>query len=355
MSDQNNRTPGRRRLRVRAVGNGSGLRALPAKPRPVGSEPAAEFPGGMTMKELVELWLALSLNRVKLSSYERYCHLARRHILPALGAEHVSALTAERLADFVREKQESGRIDGSGGLSPKTISDILVIVKSSLKLAMREYGVRIDAGAVDVRASKARLNRIEVFSHRETERIIAAVRAAPTLGNAAFLVSLEAGLRLGEVCALKWGDIDFDEGTLCVRRTVLRVERQGGTALQVQAPKTETSERAVPLTKKLLSMLRRLRRGSAEDYIFTGRPDRPMEPRTMQYRFSRFLKAQGIRPRGFHTLRHSFATRCVENGVDVKTLAEILGHSNVQTTLQMYVHPSMDQKRRSLERASSMK
>ena len=324
---------------------------------PAQSRREAAAPGiPLTIRNLVSLWLALSLNRVKLSSYERYRHLAEQHILPGLGKLDVSELTVERLNEFTREKQERGRIDGSGGLSAKTVSDILVILRSSIKLAMREYGVRVDAGVMDVRPVRSAVRRVEVFSQRETERITTALKEEPRLHTAGFLLCLETGLRLGELCALRWGDIDFDEGLLSVRRTVLRVDHSGETRLEVQAPKTENSERVVPLTKKLLTLLRMFRKGHDEDeYVFTGSKDRPMEPRTMQYRFEFFLKKQGIRPRGFHTLRHSFATRCVERGVDVKTLSEVLGHSNVQTTLQMYVHPSMDQKRKSVESASSMK
>lgn len=113
----------------------------------------------------------------------------------------------------------------------------------------------------------------------------------------------------------------------------------GAPELVTQTPKTDNSLQTIPLTAKMLSILRSFRAGE-NDYLFTG-SDKPMEPRTLQYRFQKFLKELGISSRNFHILRHSFATRCIDCGMDIKSLSEILGHANVQVTLQMYVHPSM--------------
>lgn len=166
----------------------------------------------------------------------------------------------------------------------------------------------------------------------------------------AFLLRLETGIRLGEVCALRWSDVDFTSGLLHIRRTAYRINYGGRTELVTQTPKTDNSLQTIPLTAKMLSILRSFRAGE-NDYLFTG-SDKPMEPRTLQYRFQKFLKELGISSRNFHILRHSFATRCIDCGMDIKSLPEILGHANVQVTLQMYVHPSMDSKRSALEAAS---
>ena len=311
----------------------------------------------MTVRELSAQWLAGCRPDIKFSTYERYRHLLEKHILPELGDLMIHELTAEKLRGFLTDKRTNGRLDGTGGLAQKTVNDIHVLIKSMIKFSVREYDAHVDRKLSDVKISSkgSGQRKIEVFSEQETASITAKILDKPSLPLMGFLLSLDIGLRLGEICALKCSDFNFQEGKLRIRRTVIRINHGGSTTLEVQLPKTENSEREVPLTAKLISLLRGIRRDwNADEYLFTGKRDTPLEPRTMQYRFQHFLEGLDIRVRGFHTLRHSFATRSVERGVDTKTLAEILGHSNVQTTLQMYVHPSMDMKRRSVELASAI-
>lgn len=172
---------------------------------------------------------------------------------------------------------------------------------------------------------------------------------------AGYLLALDYGLRLGEVCGLKWSDISFAEKTLTVSRTVLRLKNGMRTQLTVQTPKTETSARTIPLTAEMLLLLGKLRNSAPEDaYLLTSKRTLPMEPRTMQYRFKAFLKSHGLKNHHFHALRHTFATRSIEKGFDAKTLSEMLGHRNVKTTLQLYVHPTMLHKRKIVEAVSSI-
>ncbi len=307
----------------------------------------------LTVKELTELWLAEEQPNVKPSSYERYRLLVEKHIVPQLGRLRLHELTAEKLSAFLSEKSQRGRLDGMGGLAPKTVGDIYTVLRSVLTLAQRRYHCPQYVSRSEVQLPQPKRTEIEVFSTWESAQITREILNAPTLSNGAFLLCLETGLRLGELCALKWSDIDFREGVLAVRRTALRINHGGRTVLTVQTPKSDASKRAIPLTADMLSLLQRVRGNAAEDaYVLTGKEDKPMEPRTIQYRFRRFQLRLGLRPRNFHTLRHSFATRCVEHGADVKSLSELFGHSNVKTTLQMYVHPSMEQKRRCLEQSS---
>lgn len=163
----------------------------------------------------------------------------------------------------------------------------------------------------------------------------------------AVLLCLYAGLRIGELCALRWSDIDFDGKTLTVKRTVQRIVVPGHmtkTILLETDPKSESSRRTIPLASELLEILSRFK--GEQRYVFGE--EKPLDPRTMQNRFKKILKEAGIDGRTFHTLRHTFATNCVENGMDVKTLSEILGHSDVKTTLNRYVHPTMDSKRKQI-------
>lgn len=308
----------------------------------------------MTVKTLIDCWLSANSYSIKSSSQERYRLLIDKHINPELGSILVCNLTAEILNQFVEKKLRNGRLDGKGGLAPKTVNDILVIIKSALKLASRKYQYK-GSDLSDVKAPAMKGRKIEVFGENETKIMAEAAVSVPTITNLSILMSLEAGLRLGEVCALRWSDINFDDGVVHIRRTALRINYGGRSQLTIQTPKSDASERIVPLTAKLLNLLKAARNGvDPEAYILTGSSRKPMEPRTMQYRFQRFLKILGIKKRGYHATRHSFATRCAEHGVDAKSLSEILGHANVQTTLQMYVHPSMEAKRQYMELASAM-
>lgn len=162
------------------------------------------------------------------------------------------------------------------------------------------------------------------------------------------MLCLHTGLRLGELCALKWGDIDYNNRTLTVNRTVQRVAVEGHiskTILMEADPKSESSRRIVPLTANVLNRLWELK--GDRPYVFGE--EKPLDPRTMQYRFKRLLKEAGVGDRNFHILRHVFATNCIGNGMDVKALSEILGHADVKITLNRYVHPTMDTKREQLD------
>lgn len=302
----------------------------------------------MTVKELFEQWLYKKQQEIKPSSYHRYAALTQRHIIPELGALRVSSLTAETLNAFIVQKLRTGRLDGRGGLAPKSVNDLVALCKSALRLAHQRYAIA-DSGIWEVKPPAVRQRTVETLGDQETARLSRAVLTKPDLSGAAYLLCLNTGLRLGELCGLKWSDFNFDEGFLQVNRTVLRLKVGSRTQLAVQTPKSEASERTIPLTAELIQLFTRLRGAAPADaYVLTRQADLPMEPRTMQYRFHSFLKKHQLRDHHFHTLRHTFATRCVEQGADAKTLSEILGHSSVKTTLQIYVHPSMEQKRRFL-------
>ena len=307
----------------------------------------------LTVKELFALWLDSRSSKVKSSTYARYSIVIEKHILPRLGDLRVCELTAKKLEDFIEYKMTAGRLSADGGLARKTVNDIVAIIKSALKMARKDYAFS-DNSVFDVKAPSVKLHRVETFGDCETELISEIVAKAPDISNVSYLLCLNTGLRLGELCALKWSDIDFREGTLRVNRTVLRIKQGSHTVLTVQTPKSDCSERELPLTVEMLALLGRFRQNAAADsYILTNSSERPMEPRTMQYRFRSFLTRYNFRLRNFHALRHSFATRCIAHGADAKTLSEILGHANVKTTLQLYVHPTMEQKRSYVQMAST--
>ena len=302
----------------------------------------------LTVKELF-VWY-LSQAEIKPSTRARYVFLIEHHILPELGSIFVVSLTAKQLSDFLSQKRQSGRLHG-GGLSAKSVRDIGVLIKAALRFASAEYHFYCDA--LNTKLPKAKQREIEPFSAWELDQLRKGLSPSPNHKDAGILLSANGGLRLGEVCALRVSDIDFQNGTVSIERAVQRVRQNGKTKLIIQTPKSEKSVRVIPLPNDMMAYLKKAVSGLSQNaYILTGRTDKPMEPRTYQYYFESVLRQCGIRKRSYHTLRHTYATRCIENRIDVKSVSEMLGHADVTTTLRLYVHPSLDSKRQAIQKIS---
>lgn len=307
----------------------------------------------LTIQMLCLQWLERIRSMVKESSYARYRLLICAHIISLLGGLHLEDMTANTLSKFINGKLDHGRSDGKGGLSPKTVQDITIVLRSVLKMAQREYGCRTQSDTV--RLPKAITPEMRLLSDEDLSRLDTHLKSAPNNSNMGILLCMYTGIRLGEVCALRWSDIDWRDNTLRIRKTVLRLPRQGDeseatTRLTVTRPKTRKAERVIPLPQNLAAQLRKCAVGQpSEAHILTGRPGRFMDPRTYQYRFQRLLERLGIERVNFHALRHTFATRCIRSGMDVKSLSEILGHSTVEMTLNRYVHSCMEMKRKQMD------
>ena len=302
----------------------------------------------LTVAELFAWYLAQA--EIKPSTRARYVFLIEHHILPELGSIFVVSLTAKQLSDFLSQKRQSGRLHG-GGLSAKSVRDIGVLIKAALRFASAEYHFYCDA--LNTKLPKAKQREIEPFSAWELDQLRKSLSPSPNHKDAGILLSANGGLRLGEVCALRVSDIDFQNGTVSIERAVQRVRQDEKTQLIVQTPKSENSVRIVPLPDDMMAYLKKAVSGLPQDaYILTGRKDKPMEPRTYQYYFESVLHRCGVRKRSYHTLRHTYATRCIENGIDVKSVSEMLGHADVTTTLRLYVHPSLDSKRQAIQKIS---
>ena len=308
----------------------------------------------LTVEELMKMWLAMRVAQVKESSYQRYETLINCHILPRLGGIRVSYLTTGILSDFIQKLQKEGRLDGRGGLSEKSVCDILCVLRSALRLAGRNNAVNVEA-LFDVKAPVARQKRVETLGDAEYEVLTRSILGDPDIYGVAYLLALNLGLRLGEICGLKWSDINCSEKLLYVNRTAIRIKIGNHSKLVVQTPKTESSSREIPIPGQLLVLLLNQKHARTQDsFILTGSKTIPQEPRTLETKFKRYLKDHGMRSIRFHALRHTFATRCIEHGYDAKTLSELLGHKNVKTTLQLYVHPSLLHKREVVEAVATL-
>lgn len=298
----------------------------------------------LTVREGCEQWLAACKLRVKISSYANYETIIRNHILPKLGSVSFSELTTVRLNEFVSEQLTRGRLNGRGGLSAKTVRDIMTVFRSVEHYVAHEYGLHESHFTMP----KTEQRQMDILDQCERKRLEHYLTGHPSLASAAVLLCLYSGLRIGELCGLKWEDVDFEKGTITVHRTVQRVNRHGSSEVVVGTPKSKTSIRTIPVPSFVLERLN-LHRALGSVYLLSGKAN-PTEPRTIQYRFKTILKHSGVRDVNFHLLRHTYASRCIELGFDVKTLSELLGHADASLTLNRYVHSSMEQKKKFVER-----
>lgn len=291
----------------------------------------------MTVKELVTEWLYVMTSRIKESTAANYVMKTEKHLIPAFGEIKCCLLKAKDIYAFIERKLKEG-------LSVRYLSDIMVLFKSIFRYASREYRIRnVLDGIILPKKNKP---EIAVLDKAQQLRLEKYLDKHPSVTSVGISISMYMGLRIGEVCALQWGDIDLEKRTLTVSKTIQRVQCRTGvkhTKLIITDPKSECSKRTIPIPDCLLSLLKRFK-DDGEVYVVSGRK-KPAEPRTMQYRFAKILHNADLPSFHYHSLRHLFATRCVELGFDVKTLSEILGHSSVEVTLNRYIHSDMERKR----------
>ena len=229
-------------------------------------------------------------------------------------------------------------------MSARYVSDIVALLKSLFRYVNRIY--QIMNRIADVVMPKKKKPEIQVLSSQEQKKLQAYLVKHQNRTSLGIALSMYTGIRIGELCALKWSDIDFEKRILTVRHTIQRIQEKNGakkTKLIITEPKSASSKREIPIPECLLEMLKKFR-NSGNFYVLSGKRT-PIEPRTMQYRFSKILKNAKLPSLNFHSLRHLFATNCIALGFDIKTLSEILGHSSIEVTLSRYVHSSMERKR----------
>ena len=254
--------------------------------------------GVVTIQEAVTGFLAEKENTIKLSSYLRYEQMLRKHILPSLGRVCVDQLSTKAFTSFLQQKQ----IDSE--LSQKTLKDIGTLLKGVLKYA--ETTFNCSSPAHGAKLPKYRQNMPEIFSDAEINSIANRVLDVPSILGIAILLTLNSGLRLGELCALRWSDIDFSSGVISVQRTVQRLTVDGVGKLVIQPPKSLSSLRRIPIPADMLALLKQVRlSNSIDSFLMTG-TDAPMAPRTCQYQYKLFLKECGVHYRNFHILRHPY-------------------------------------------------
>ena len=299
----------------------------------------------LTFKDVAALWKAEKRLYVKRSSYAIYVHLLNRHLLPRFAAH--SRFAPEDIQSLVNDHL-------AAGLSVKTIRDELLVLRMVLR-----FGASLQAWQpVDCHprfpTTAGRRRELPLLTMPQQKRLLRYLGDNFSFRNLGLLICLHSGLRIGEVCGLQWKDLDVGAGEIHVRKTVSRLWLRDGDErayeLQIGTPKTPSSVRDIPFTKELAAVIRPLRKVMNPEYFVASNAAAPLEPRYYRDYFHKLLRKLDIPPVRFHAPRHSFATRCIESRCDYKTVSVLLGHSSISTTLDLYVHPGHDEKKKCIER-----
>jgi integrase len=292
---------------------------------------------------VINLWKEDKKQYVKKSSYSAYMLLIENHLIPTFGNKY--EVVEADVQEFVFAKLEEG-------LSQKTIKDILIVLKMILKFGMKNK--LLEYQQFDIQFPTVRENNgIEVLSKTNHKKIMNYVQEHFTFKNLGIYICLSAGIRIGEICALTWENIDTDTGVIHIRKTIQRIyiigDSERHTELILDSPKTKNSIRDIPMSRDLLKMLKPIKKVMNSSFYVLTNDMKPTEPRTYRNYYKRLMKELEMPELKFHGLRHSFATRCIESNCDYKTVSVILGHSNISTTLNLYVHPNMEQKKKCID------
>lgn len=290
-----------------------------------------------SIKSAYNEWMIATQNRVKESTYANYRYKFEKHLLPVFGDMLCTEINSSVVNSFIRKKIDEG-------LSAGYIHDLITVFKCFLNYVQEEYSLRLSLKNISL--PKSEKKKSHKMSDEQQNNLVSYVVSHMDMTGLGVLISLFMGLRIGELCGLKWMDIDLENKILRINRTVQRIYKENDiskTTVVITPPKSSTSRRSIPIPDFLVPFLTAFK-GADNDYILSG-SEKAVEPRVMQYRFKRILEKANVDRINYHKLRSTFATNCIENGYDAKTLSCVLGHSTVNITLDKYVHPDYKHER----------
>ena len=297
----------------------------------------------MKLNEWLDIWLnKYCRHAVKLRTYDRYKYIIEKHINPKLGNYELDDLSAVILQDFVLGELESGNLNTQGPLANNSVIGIVNVLKSSLAEA-KDLEVTSKDYSGKIKLPMSTEKPVTAFERHEQEKLEKYCLQAKN-NYIGIVICLYTGIRLGELLALTWDDIDFSTGLMSINKTAYRIKQNGVPQIVVDQPKTKNSKRIIPLPKQLIEILKKIKKNSKSIYVLSTRSGGMVGTRAYQKTFERILKKLEIPYKNFHSLRHTFATRAIEMGMDVKTLSEILGHKNPVVTLTRYTHSLLSYK-----------
>lgn len=301
---------------------------------------ATKICGSGTVHDFISYWLeSIARPNVKISTFSNYASIVEKWILPFFGEKKLHKVGKEEVQCFINVLQEQG-------LSPGTVRNIYSVLHAAMKKA-KEYDYISMNPCEGVNLPKIEQKEAQVFTLWE-QKVLERIAEEDKNG---FPIQLACytGMRVGEICALTWEDVDLENGVLHVSGTIRRIqchdpEAPSRTKVVIGSTKSDRSKRIIPLPDVIIEGFKKHQETSTSEYVFSYR-GHPLEPRTLQYRFKTLLGKAGLADINFHALRHTFATRCLELGFDIKTLSEILGHASAKMTLDRYGHSQIEHKR----------
>lgn len=304
----------------------------------------------MKVKDFIPAYKEFKLKTCKISSVSAYMLTVKNIILPILGEyelEAVSSKDAELLKQVCENK----------GLSKKTIQDVIICLKNILKVAsILEVAETKAISVLWGTGNNETKKQVEAYNKDQVRKLVASLEETPSFKNLGLLITIYSGMRIGEVCALQWKDIDLEEKVIRVNKSIQRIYTEEDamgkmkTELLISTPKTKSSQREIPIVQPLFKMMKDFAKICRPDYFVCSGTTTPIEPRTYRSYYRKKTEEIGLPHLKFHGLRHTFATQLIASKADVKTVSAILGHSDITTTLNTYVHPSRDDKRNALSK-----
>ncbi len=306
----------------------------------------------MKYNKLAKLWLEEHRNFIKGTTYSNYRFIVYRHLLPEIGNIELEDIDHNIIQDIAIKKANGGKLNSQGGLTNKNVKNIMLVLRLSLKYAIKH---KLITNEVDLKIkypyNDEKSNKIKIFSSEEMIRLVQYLKTDLSCKNIGLLIVIHSGLRIGEICALKWKHINLEEGYVEIEKNIQRlyyIDSDRKSEVVEISPKSEKSERIIPLPNWLIKILK-IVKSNPNNYILTS-TDNYVEPRVLRYYFKSVLVKNKVRILPFHSLRHTFATTCIRNKIDYKTTSELLGHSSVATTLDLYLHSDLDTKRKSINK-----
>ena len=296
------------------------------------------------LEDIANEWLTYRKVSVKSTTYYRYKYIINKYILPYFASKNIYYLESYSINMYINYI--------SSQFSAKTVNDILIVFKSILKYIQRKFNVDYMLDLIPT--PKYEQDEINILKDTEKMRLEKFCISSNDLRTIGIFICLNTGMRIGEICALTWNDIDLENRIFNINKSMQRIYKgKKNTLVEINTPKTKKSIRKIPISSKILSILKELKRLNkyvGEEYFLTGCTEKYIEPRNYQYLFKRCLELCNIPNYNFHVLRHTFATNCIKVGMDIKSLSEILGHANVNITLNKYVHSSYSIQKKFLEK-----
>ncbi len=299
----------------------------------------------MTIKELLFMWLeTYEKDRVKPRTYSRYQSIIELHLIPELGDIAIEDLKRKTIQEFLSKKKKDGNLRSGDTMSSASINLMLTVLSMAFEYAI-DMELCEDNPCLRLKRIPDDCKKIEAFTRDEQKKIETYIQDSDDRRLFGILLGFYSGMRIGELIALEWSDVDFDKGIIHVNKTAYRDKSKTGEwEVCIDKPKTKSSERVIPLPACIIGMMKEYSLDSKSDYVVENKKGERMSIRSYQYIFEKLTEKVGVRKLNFHAIRHSFATRAIECGMDIKTLSEIMGHKNASITLNRYAHSMLDTK-----------